>query len=1121
MKRYSHRKYKQPFCWILLSITYLMASCSSPAIIPEDQASLEISDSTPANQTSEISSPQLKLTAGQDLRFENISLEEGLSQSTVFSIIQDQRGFLWFGTEDGLNKYDGYSFTVYKADLDSSNSLLSNWIDVIYEDDDGMLWIGTSGGLDRFDPWRETFTHFQHNPEDDKSLSANHITALLQDHEGMLWIGTLDGGINKLDLETEQIVYYQEDPRDQDSISSNGITSVYEDEFGILFVGTANGGLNVYNREENIWLSFLPDSSNPTSISHRHVSSITGNGSGLLWIGTEGGGLNKLILSSSQREDLASGSFQNSPDLQFQHYQHDPNEYSSLSSNDISSLYSDYEGMLWIGTKTTGLNLLTPEEDEFVHYQNNPGNPDSLSHNWIPSIYQDREGVYWFGTIGAGVDKLNLGWRNFLLYRNIPGKQNSLNDEMVRTFHIDQDSLWIGTMFGGLNRLDRPSGNWTHYLNDPDDSSSLSSNFVSDIIQDESGIIWVATSTSLERIDPEKGDISHILPKPQAPRESPENNIRAIYEYSPGVLWVGTRAGLFSYDLGHDQWDQIILNDDLDSHSLDTDWILSILEDQQGMIWITTWGSGVFKVNPTSDEYKHYHFEPDEPNGLSSNDALSILQSQSGIFWISSTNGLNRFDPETETFIHYQEKDGLPNNTANCTLEDSSGDIWVSTNKGLARFDPKDEIFYSYNVNDGLQSNEFNGNACYASENGELYFGGIKGFNVIYPDLIQTNSYRPPIVLTSFTHDGRKTDPITIQQDGGEIRLKWPDNAFEFEYAALSFNQPDKNQYAFYLEGFDKDWNEVDTRRYGQYTNLPGGTYTLHIIGSNNDGVWNEAGISVEITVVPPIWGTWWFRGLIIAAIVGASYGGFKLRVRNLEKRGRELEIQVKDRTDQLMEVETALRETDLEKAVIEERNRLARELHDSVTQSLYSLTLFTEAARHLAEEAKIEKLEGFLGQIGNLGLQALKEMRLLVFELGLHALEEDDVVEALKKRLAAVESRTGVEANVVVKDFKKQSPFIETQLFKIAQEALNNALKHAEASNVEVSFNQAGNVIEMEVVDDGVGFDPDSLSDSPGMGLKNISDRVKLLGGKLEINSTPGEGTRLKVLIRTDGAAI
>ena len=415
--RYSSRKFLGAVqILLILAGTLITASCT-PSGTSEPEIPSIIASDIPADNSIERRGPAKKINPGQNLRFENISLEEGLSQSSVFCILQDQRGFLWFGTEDGLNMYDGYSFTVYKKDSDTTNSVSSNWIETIYEDNQGILWIGTTHGLDSFNPDQETFTHYQIGPEDNQSISEHHITSLIQDHQGILWIGTVDRGITSFDPETKNFFQYQADPNDPDSISSNNITAIHEDTYGLLWVGTGNGGLNLFNRSKQSWMSFIPDPEKPTSLSHENISSIVGDTKGSLWIGTDGGGLNRLILSYSQRENLADGNYEKSLHLQFQHFQHDSNNPVSLSSNDVYSLHSDPEGMLWIGTRTTGLNLLTPDQDTFVNFQYNPGNPDSLSNNWILSIYQDREGVYWFGTIGAGINKLNLGWRNFDLYQ--------------------------------------------------------------------------------------------------------------------------------------------------------------------------------------------------------------------------------------------------------------------------------------------------------------------------------------------------------------------------------------------------------------------------------------------------------------------------------------------------------------------------------------------------------------------------------------------------------------------------------------------------------------------------------------------------------------------------------
>jgi signal transduction histidine kinase len=464
----------------------------------------------------------------------------------------------------------------------------------------------------------------------------------------------------------------------------------------------------------------------------------------------------------------------------------------------------------------------------------------------------------------------------------------------------------------------------------------------------------------------------------------------------------------------------------------------------------------------------------------------------------------------------------------------------VSTTKGLSRFDPQTGTSRNYDVTDGLQSNEFNGFACHMSDSGEMLFGGINGFNVFFPDRVQDNPIIPPVVVTSLTHDGRELSLDHTVGSVPEVTLKWPDNAFEFEYAALSFSRPEKNQYAYYLDGLEETWNEVGTRRYGQYTYLPGGTYTLRVKGSNNDGVWNQVGTAVEITIVPPFWQTWWFRGIALLVLVGVVIGGYRLRVRSVEARSRELAGLVEERTAELTRAnlllegeikerkraEAALTQHAAEVAVAEERSRLARDLHDSVTQSLHSSTLMAEAGQRLAGAGDLERTRHYLTRLGEISQQALKEMRLLVYELRPLALRQVGLVGALQQRLDAVERRAGVDARLVViggdpgeEGQEVELPAdMEEALYPIAQEALNNALKHAKPSSVTVTLSIEGEPparrIALEVADDGSGFDVGTMDSAGGIGLDSMRERAEQVGGILTIHSAPGEGTRVTVTI-------
>jgi signal transduction histidine kinase/ligand-binding sensor domain-containing protein len=1092
------------FILSLIIIAFPTSACQGSKISPSELSPPDQSLNLPPEQETDYLISGSILSPGQNLRFENISLEEGLSQSTVFATVQDHQGFLWFATEDGLNRYDGYDFTIYKHDPADPFSLRDNWILSLLVDQSGTLWIGTrEGGLDRYDRESDQFIHYQYDPGDPASLNDNEVTALYQDRAGFIWAGTHNGGLNIFDPEDEVFTHYQHDPDDANSLSSNSVTIIFEDSEGIFWIGTDDAGLNQFDPEVNNWKHFSHDPGEPQSLSHNFVKTIIEDSSGNLWVGTVGGGIERFDPINDQ----------------FIHFHPDFADPDILSSDATSVIYQDRTDMVWVGTEGSGFYNFDPATGIFINFQHNPGDPQSVSSNYIVSIFEDREGLLWFGTFGTGVNKLNAGWRNFPHFQNIPNNPNSLSDNMVRAFVEDSNGdLWIGSLDGGVDRFDRENNLWSNYRHNPDEPGSLSHNFVSAIIEDSSKNIWVGTANGLDRFDPQPGTFTHFQPDHGGLPGTPSNNIRAIHEMDEGQFWIGTKGGLYRFDSKEEDWSEHYFHDPANPLGLSENWIFSLLEDSEGILWLGTFGGGLNRFDPINETFTPFQYDPEDPASISDSFNPAIIQDSEGSIWVATSGGLDRYDPETGTFDHFRETDGLANNTIYCGLEDAQGYIWLGTAKGLSKLDPQNETFINYDVEDGLQSNEFNGASCYKNDTGEMFFGGINGFNAFFPDRVQDNQVIPPIVLTSLTQEGMSLiheKGITFLE---EVTLKWPDNNFEFEFSALSYSNPRKNLYAYKLEGFDRDWIEIGTRRYGKYTNLAGGTYTLRMIGSNNDGVWNEDGSSVKITVVPPFWGTWLFRGLIIAAVIGASYGGYKLRVRNLEKRSRDLEIQVKDRTDELMKTHAALRETDLERAVLEERNRLARELHDSVTQSLYSLTLFTEAARHLSEAIGDEKLEGYLGQIGNLGLGALKEMRLLVFELGLHALEEDDLVEALEKRLKAVEGRTGVDAKVINEGYQKQPSYIETQLFKIAQEALNNALKHANASSVEVHFLQDGPTLEMEIVDDGVGFEPDSLNDGPGMGLKNIKDRVDRMDGKLEIDSGSGKGTRLKVSIKTDG---
>ncbi|MCI0691977.1 histidine kinase, partial [candidate division KSB1 bacterium] len=803
-----------------------------------------------------------KLLAQKDnLKFERISLEQGLSQNTIYCILQDRKGFMWFGTQDGLNKFDGYDFKVYKHDPQDPNSLSNNVVRTIYEDRAGTLWIGTNGGgLNKLDGEKDSFTHYRHDPNDANSLSDNYVLSICEvSRHGRrtLWIGTRYGGLNQFEMETGRFTRYQNDPNDAGSLSDNYVISIYEDSLhggSTLWIGTYGGGLNKLileesNRERGVFNRYQYDSTASDDLGHKQIRVIYEDRAGTLWLGT-GGGLDKL----DRRDGTVT------------HYHHDSNDPASLSASAVWSIFESRQGrdgLLWIGTGN-GLNQFDRAAEKFYRYHHDPNDPNSLSDNYIRSICEDRSGMLWIGTWNGGINKLDRRRGMFTHYRNIPNDPNSLSHNNVRAIYEDArdggNTLWIGTRGGGLNKFDRQKQAFTHYKDYPNDPNGLSHNYVWSIYEDRAGNFWISTyGDGLKRFERKKERFTHYRHDPADPNSLSRNSVTPIYEDRSGMLWIGTDVGGLNIFDREKETFKHYKHDANDSTSLSHDNIWSIFEDRSGVLWIGTDGGGLNRFDREKEVFKHYKNEPDNPQSVSNNHVFCIHEDSrsAGTLWLGTWGGgLNKFDTATEKFVHYTEKDGLPNDVIYGILEDDHGNLWLSTNKGISRFNIQTETFKNYNTHDGLQSYEFNAGAYHKSKSGEMFFGGINGFNAFYPDEVKDNAYIPPIVITAF----KKFDQIAKRDIAAtdEIALSYKDKYLTFEFVALDYTNPEKNQYAYIMEGFDETWIDAGTRRFVSYTNLDPGNYVFKVKGSNNDGVWNEDGVAVKITITPPPWKTWW-----------------------------------------------------------------------------------------------------------------------------------------------------------------------------------------------------------------------------------------------------------------------
>jgi len=866
--------------------------------------------------------PAILFAQPEDIQFEHLTVEDGLSSNSVFEILQDSRGFIWLGTIDGLIRYDGYNFKIFRNNPNDPTSLGANRIYSIYEDRSGVLWIGTDGGgLNKFDREKEQFSRYTNDPNDPTSLNDIVVSSIYEDSSGDLWIGTETGGLNKLvrgDSEESPptFIHYKHDPDDSTSLSNYAVNSICEDNFGALWIGTYRGGLNKLIPADNeesppTFIHYKHDPNDPSSLSSNKVGSIYEDKSGDIWIATYGG-LNKLIPVSNEE----------SPPT-FIHYKHDPNDPSSLSSNEVRSIYEDDSGDIWIGTIGGGLNKLVPGDKEgspptFVHYKHDSKDPTSLNSNSVISVYEDNSGLIWIGTAGGGVNKFDKEKRKINHYKHNPYDPASISFNDVYPIYEDNSgNIWIGTNGGGLNKLDKEKGKFNHYKHDPDDPTTLSYNNVFSICEDNSGVLWIGTTGGgLNKLVPGDSEESpptfiHYKHDPNNPKSLSDNKVYSIYEDSSGDLWIGTTRGLNKL-VPNDNKESpptfIHFNNNSDDPSSLSHYIVrTIYEDRSGTLWIGTDGGGLNKLIPpvpdsSSGDNKeslptfiHYKHDPNDPTSLSNNTVLSIYEDKSGILWIGTWGGgLNKFDREKIHFTHYRQIDGLPNELIIGILEDDYGNLWISTNKGISKFNPQTETFRNYDVRDGLQSNEFSANAYLKSKSGEMFFGGINGFNVFHPDSIKDNTHIPPIIITDFQllH---KPVPVGFDESRNrsilkksitetkEIELTYEDYIFSFEFAALDFHTPEKNQYAYIMEGFEMDWNYTDAnRRFVTYTNLDPGEYTFRVKGSNNDGVWNEEGVSISIIIVPPWWLTTWAYFLYALILLSIIFFTWKMQLKRM-----------------------------------------------------------------------------------------------------------------------------------------------------------------------------------------------------------------------------------------------
>jgi len=883
----------------------------------------------------------LAIAQDQPIHFQHIGSKENLSELNVNTMIQGSRGFIWVGTRDGLNRYDGNKFKIFRNNINDNTSISNNSVNHIVEDKNSDLWIATSGGINKYDRQKNRFHRYLHNDKLPNSLTNNYTVNVALDKDGNLWIATLKDGVDEYIINQNKFVHYKYNKDDPHSLSDDHARVIYVDGKKNIWIGTASG-LNLFNPKTQNFTSFKYDENNERTISSDRITSIFEDSSHRLWVGT-GNGLNLYDANT----------------LTFKHYKNIANNTNSLPYNGIQCINEDSNHNLWIGTENGGLSIFNFAEGKFRNYSQDDIDNSSIPSNSVDVILKDKFGNMWLSTFASGISFYKKTNENFAQFKH-SSRTNSLSNNFVLSITEDKNhNIWVGTDGGGLNLFDIKTGTFKVYRFDARDKTSIGGNNNLALKEDNKNNLWIGTwggGVSVMNLQTRK--FKTYKHNENDSTSLAGDNVYAITTTLDHKIWIGTLGqGL---DLFDPQTNSFIhyKHKAGDPHSLSSDNINSLLGDSRGNLWVGTNDAGLNLFNATSNTFKTFKYDASK-NSLSNNSALDLFEDHSGNIWICTYNGLNRFDPKTNKFTVYKARDGLPNDYAYAIREDNNNNLWISGNNGLSRFNPRTRKFRNFTTDDGLQADEFKPHSAVKSHDGTLYFGGVNGFNMFDPDRITQPVYDPPLRLTDFQIFNKTVpvaptddDPSPLKRDITEtksITLTHEQSVISFEYVSLDFAQANKKEYAYQLENFDKNWNYVGTKNTATYTNLPAGDYTFKVKSRNSDGKWSRHELTLELIILPPFWLTWWFVSLMTVCTFVVIYSLYKAKVNNIEQQKRLLEEQVSERTAEVLQQSQELKKQSENLQVLnEELQSQSEELH-ALNEELVSQS--EELEIHMAHE--------------------------------------------------------------------------------------------------------------------------------------------------------------------------
>jgi signal transduction histidine kinase/ligand-binding sensor domain-containing protein/DNA-binding response OmpR family regulator len=783
----------------------------------------------------------------------------GLSSPMISCLLQDSKGFLWAGTYNGLNRFDGYAAKSFSNEPGETGSISGNIINCMFQDKSGIIWIGTDiSGLNKYNPYSDNFTTYRHNPDDSLTISSDRITAIHEDQFENLWIGT-GNGLNLFDRSEEKF----------NLLGPGYITTIFEDSTGRIWVGINHQGLYLVNRDKKTFIPFEDYFSLPNRLSQFSVYAGVIDQDGTFWMGTDQG----LIRFNPHNR-------------KFTHYTLDLHKNQADSCNFIQSILLDRTrtgSSLWIGT-LNGLYKFDPKREIFRRFVHNPMNDFAISNNNIRALLMDKSGCLWVGSELGGIDKANTN-RNYIRHY-LPNPLNRGNPEnnIEYLFRSKSGQIWIGTR-GGFHIFDKYAETLTSYRNDPGKANSLSHNFIRCIFQDVNNNIWIGTGDGLNKFDGKTGFVSYHR-DPHDQYSLSNNHITAINGTPDGKLIIGTYWGLNVFDPNTQKFVRYF-NDPENPNSLSDNTIHTILTDNEGIIWVGTVIGGLNRFDPISGHFIHYKNDPANTQSISSNYINTIFDfpvNNRPTLWIGTYGGgLCQFDKKTGIFKTYTKKDGLRNNIVFFITADLRGNLWLGTQGGISILNLQTMKFTSFEMGVIIPTAAY---ACVTDQDGEMFWGGWFGLACFYPDSIKLNPCIPEIVLTDLKINNQPVRLDTAVSYKKTLKLTYQENFLSFEFAALDFNRPASNLYLYKMDGIDPDWVATDASRcYAAYTDLDPGEYVFHVKGSNNDGIWNEEGTSLKIIITPPWWKTNWAYSFYLLLMVLVIYGAWRFQMNRISMR--------------------------------------------------------------------------------------------------------------------------------------------------------------------------------------------------------------------------------------------